>query len=281
VSRFRKPANDRPFVDFFDEDDVRLLLEHMSETGYHDARLKRMVMIGYECGLRLSEIIYLQKECVVKRNDAWLLMVRNTETFRTKSGQDRMVPLSNRGFEVLMAQIDANERHESNTISSSPFVFPSIKGTPLTKSAVANPFRQIVKSVFSEQRRLRFHSLRHGFGTRLARNGVSPVEIQAIMGHSSVRVTEPYFHFAGMSFQGAMKVLNSTAWDDCTMFEPRLNPTTGVITQDTEADLWPDIKFDLGDWKPGMPIPMYEQHLRSLDVDRRIYLQPLGLSSGI
>jgi integrase len=43
---------------------------------------------------------------------------------------------------------------------------------------------------------LRFHDLRHTFGTVLARAGVSGFDIQAWMGHSSYTTTQRYLHHA-------------------------------------------------------------------------------------
>ena len=41
---------------------------------------------------------------------------------------------------------------------------------------------------------LRFHDLRHTFGTLLARAGVTGFDIQAWMGHSSYMTTQRYLH---------------------------------------------------------------------------------------
>jgi len=39
--------------------------------------------------------------------------------------------------------------------------------------------------------------MRHTFGTMLARNGCSAFEIQQLMRHSSVQVSEEYIHLVG------------------------------------------------------------------------------------
>ncbi len=52
--------------------------------------------------------------------------------------------------------------------------------------------------------RLRFHSLRHTFATNLIRAGVSLYEVQKLLGHSSVKVTEGYSHILSSELHAAV-----------------------------------------------------------------------------
>lgn len=51
------------------------------------------------------------------------------------------------------------------------------------------------------------HDLRHSFGSWLAANGVSPTDIMALMGHSSLRATERYLHSSSSRFDRALTAL--------------------------------------------------------------------------
>ena len=74
------------------------------------------------------------------------------------------------------------------------WVFPSSvnEGTP----------REDVKGFYSKVRRqigkprLRFHDLRHDFGTQLAIEGMTATNIMAAMGHSSLQTTMRYIDLA-------------------------------------------------------------------------------------
>lgn len=48
-------------------------------------------------------------------------------------------------------------------------------------------------------------SLRHGFATDQASNGLSPFELQALMGHANLRQTQRYFHSQQASVRAAMR----------------------------------------------------------------------------
>ena len=51
---------------------------------------------------------------------------------------------------------------------------------------------------------LHFHSLRHTFATWLVQEGVSIYEVQKLLGHSSISVTQIYSHLAASELHGAV-----------------------------------------------------------------------------
>jgi site-specific recombinase XerD len=52
--------------------------------------------------------------------------------------------------------------------------------------------------------KLHFHSLRHTFATWLVQSGVGIYEVQKLMGHSSISVTQVYAHLAPSELHGAV-----------------------------------------------------------------------------
>ena len=54
------------------------------------------------------------------------------------------------------------------------------------------------------------HSLRHQFGTELARKGVSARTIQSLLGHSDLAVTQRYLDVVGKDLRDAVNVLDET-----------------------------------------------------------------------
>jgi integrase len=55
---------------------------------------------------------------------------------------------------------------------------------------------------------LRFHDLRHTFGTRLADAGVDVVKVKELMGHASIVTTMRYTHATDQGQRGAITVLS-------------------------------------------------------------------------
>jgi integrase len=67
-------------------------------------------------------------------------------------------------------------------------------GRPLDRSQVSKRFKRSLQR--TGVREVRFHDLRHTFGTRMAAAGVPIRTLQAWMGHSDIKTTMVYTHYA-------------------------------------------------------------------------------------
>jgi integrase len=67
-------------------------------------------------------------------------------------------------------------------------------GRPLDRSQVSKRFKRSLQR--AGVREVRFHDLRHTFGTRMAAAGVPLRTLQAWMGHSDIKTTMVYTHYA-------------------------------------------------------------------------------------
>ncbi len=107
---------------------------------------------------------------------------RGTVLFtKTKAGKNRMVPVNEPLHEVLSG---------FNPKKAGEFVFPGDEGERL--NGVRRSFEKACRGAGLEG--LRLHDLRHTFATRLIRRGVDIITVQALLGHSSVTVTQRYTH---------------------------------------------------------------------------------------
>ena len=89
------------------------------------------------------------------------------------------------------------ERHSRKTAYDGPddrvFCNPETGG-PLDHSKLSRRYRAALKA--AGLRHLRFHALRHSYGTRLAAAGVDLVKIKTWMGHKDINTTMIYAHYA-------------------------------------------------------------------------------------
>jgi len=67
-------------------------------------------------------------------------------------------------------------------------------GHPLERGQVSKRFKRTLKR--AGVREIRFHDLRHTFGTRCAAAGVPLRTLQAWMGHADIKTTMVYTHYA-------------------------------------------------------------------------------------
>jgi integrase len=132
--------------------------------------------------MRRGELINLRwKDIDLQRR---LLHIESNPTFKTKQGKRRTIPLSDVAYHLLMS------KHRT---SFHEFVF-TLKGKPIFDNWVTNKFKWYVYEAKLADDRLHFHSLRHTFASWLVQDGVSLYEVQKLLGHSNITVTQVYSH---------------------------------------------------------------------------------------
>lgn len=75
-------------------------------------------------------------------------------------------------------------------------------GTPLDRTKLTRRFKESCRD--AGVRPMRFHDLRHTFGTRLAASGVPLRTIQEFLGHADAKTTQIYAHYAPSAREVAM-----------------------------------------------------------------------------
>jgi integrase len=141
-------------------------------------------------GLRRGELIALRWRDVDFERAAIRVgaSYANGNLTTPKSGRGRVVPMVS---EVAAALAKLGQRE--HTLGDDDLVFHGDVGTYLDASALRRRFRAAQKR--AGLRQIRFHDLRHTFGTLAVRGAESIVELQAWMGHAEVRTTMRYTHY--------------------------------------------------------------------------------------
>jgi integrase len=153
---------------------------------HQDAELIRVAAYA---GLRMGELLALRWRDVDFTGHALTIsraMSAGVES-STKSGRVRRVPLPDQAAGAL----DRLSRRTDFT-GAGELVFCNALGRPLDGSALRRRFKKARDA--AKLRPLRFHDLRHTYGSLLAANGVDLVTIQSVMGHSALATTGRYLH---------------------------------------------------------------------------------------
>lgn len=152
---------------------------------HQDAELFRFAAYT---GMRLGELLALRWEDVDLQ--ARQLVVHRAFSDRiegpTKSWQARFLPIAD-----AAAQAFARLAQRDDFTSPDDYVFCSRLGRPLDGSALRRRFKAAASA--SGLRVLRFHALRHGAGSLVARQA-DPRWVQGFLGHSKLATTERYLH---------------------------------------------------------------------------------------
>ena len=156
-----------------------------------DQDFREVCILAVSTGLRLGELVALQWRDVdfVRK----VIVVQNSETFTTKSKRIRIVPMNEQLWRTSAV------RKESATCA---LVFHH-NNEKLSADWVSKTFKRYVRTAKLSER-LHFHSLRHTFATWLVQSGVGIYEVQKLMGHSSIAVTQVYAHLAPSELHSAV-----------------------------------------------------------------------------
>jgi integrase len=174
-----KPKTPELIPAFFTENDFRLLLSFVE-----DRDCRELYITALLTGMRLGELLALRWSDVDLAGR--LILVRNSDTFTTKTRKNRTIPMNN---DLCRLQ---RQRKESVRVESD-FVFHTAKGGPLKPGTVSGRFKKCVRAARLNDK-LHFHSLRHSFASALVASGVSLFAVQKLLGHTTSKTTEIYSH---------------------------------------------------------------------------------------
>jgi integrase len=175
--------------DFFDPDEVDLLLQHAPSV-FEEA----FWLCGAHAGLRLSgEALGLKwgavdfQAGVIRPYDNWVLGQLDT----TKTGDSEAIPMTPR-LERALSKL----KQRDYATGDEDFVF--VDELALDRPARDKPLREAFKDARQKAglKPIKMYNLRHSFGTSLAAKGVDVRTIQALMRHARLNTTEQYMAYA-------------------------------------------------------------------------------------
>ena len=188
---------------YFSTENFRLLLSVVDEPWLRD-----LVTVGAYTGMRRGELVHLRWEDVDMHIRG--IHVRSHGKFRTKFGKSRIVPMNQQVLQVM-------ERRRDH--SHGDYVFES-NCRPVNARHLSRVFKRCVRKAQLDER-LHFHSVRHSFASWLVQNNASLYQVQKLLGHSSITVTEMYSHLLPADLHEAVDKLRLNGCDT-------IKPTFGV-----------------------------------------------------
>ena len=155
-----------------------------------DVQDAELVRVAAYAGLRRGELVALHwrdvdftgRKLVIRRS-----LSGDTEVKSTKSRRVREVPLPGQAAVAL-----ERLRRRREFTGPDAYVFCSRLGRRLDPSALRRRYERARTADGLEP--LRFHDLRHTYGSLLVAGGIDLVSVNAAMGHSRITTTERYFH---------------------------------------------------------------------------------------
>ncbi len=155
-----------------------------------DRQDAEIVRVAAYAGLRRGELVALRwrdvdfqrRKLVVRR-----AVSANVEAASTKSRRAREVPLADQAAGAL-----ARLAQRGDFTTADAYVFVNRFGRRIDGSALRRRVERAREA--AGLRALRFHDLRHTYGSLLIAGGIDLASVKAAMGHSRITTTERYLH---------------------------------------------------------------------------------------
>jgi integrase/recombinase XerC len=178
------PKKQKPLPQFVREDEMNRLIdgEEMWDDSYQDVRARTLIILFYETGMRLAELIAL--------DDGDVDFVSRQLKVTGKRNKQRIIPF---GEEVAKALTEYIRQRNEQPLRLDPALFLSDKGRRMTRYQVEVIVKKCLTKVTTLKKRSP-HVLRHSFATAILNNGAGLESVRKLLGHESVATTEIYTH---------------------------------------------------------------------------------------
>ena len=178
------PKKQKPLPQFVREDEMDRLIDQPEMWGesYREFRARTIIILLYETGIRLSELLGL--------NDADVDMTACQLKVTGKRNKQRIVPF---GHELATLLADYMRLRDEQTLKQEPALFLNDKGCRISKAQVERIVHEGLSKVTTMKKRSP-HVLRHSFATAMLNNGAGLESVRKLLGHESVATTEIYTH---------------------------------------------------------------------------------------
>ena len=177
------PKKPKHLPNCLSEEEVEALLNAPDLTSQSGLRDKAMLETMYSSGLRVSELLNLEKGQVN--------LSKGIITVFGKGAKERKVPIADYAIEYIKQYI--KEVRNKSDSKGSKYLFLSKKGEPLSRVYF---FKQVRK--YSELAGIKTtvspHTLRHSFATHLLNHGAQLRIVQGMLGHTNIATTQIYTH---------------------------------------------------------------------------------------
>ena len=166
-------------------EEIDRLLDAPDTSKGDGLRDKAMFEVMYASGLRVSELLNLERERLNIKTGVISVM--------GKGAKERKVPIGEFALDYVIQYIETVRR--KNRGKKSKYLFLSKYGEPLSRQYF---FKQIKKYAILAGIDINIspHTLRHCFATHLLENGAELRAVQSMLGHSNIATTQIYTHIS-------------------------------------------------------------------------------------
>ena len=178
------PKKARPLPQFVKETDMDRLIDddRLWGEGYNEVLARTIIIMFYETGIRLAELVGL--------DDTDVDFVNRTVKVTGKRNKQRIVPYGKELATELSRYVEARDAEVVRTTAG---MFLDLKGRRVSRHKVEAMVRESLAKVTTMKKRSP-HVLRHSYATAMLNNGAGLESVKKLLGHQSISTTEIYTH---------------------------------------------------------------------------------------
>lgn len=177
------PKRKKPLPVFVREDDMdRLLDGDFFTDDFEGVRNRLILVMFYETGIRLSELISLK--------DSDVDLINDTLKVTGKRNKQRFVPFGNELKSAILVYLEIRKIAVGGNCEA---FFVRNDGKRLYQMLVYKVVKQNLSKVVALKKKSP-HVLRHSFATAMLNNDAELESVKELLGHESVTTTEIYTH---------------------------------------------------------------------------------------
>ena len=177
------PKESKPLPQFLKEDEMDELLDRkMWGDDYNNVRARTIIILFYETGMRLSELIGLDVDDVN--------FVRKEIKITGKGNKQRIVPFGDELKNALSEYLAL--RAQRVTVRSGALLLAD-RGGRMSPVQVREIVKENLARVCSLKKKSP-HVLRHTFATAMLNHGAGIESLKRLLGHAKLSTTEIYTH---------------------------------------------------------------------------------------
>lgn len=190
MRKIAAPKAAKPLPKILKPADIEALISATSEKDPASAiRLKCLIEMGYASGMRISELVSLKLDAVL-RDPAFLII-------KGKGGVERLVPLNPSARQALKEYLAVRSHFLPPQDKQNPYLFASrSKDGYLTRRRVGQLLDEAAILAGIDPEKVSPHVLRHAFATHLLEGGADLRVVQTLLGHADIATTQVYTHVA-------------------------------------------------------------------------------------
>ena len=190
TANLENPKKPKSLPKTLSEEEVDKLLEAAAgparaKPTMRNLRLLALIEILYATGLRVSELVGLQRAAVEGERDCLIV--------KGKGGKERMVPLGQKARAAIYDYLVVLKKEEGE--GGKKWLFPSHgREGHLTRVRTFQLMKGLAVKAGLDPAKISVHVLRHAFATHMLANGADLRAVQKLLGHSDISTTQIYTH---------------------------------------------------------------------------------------